>query len=54
MSFVDFVKFCVCPSFGIEDKMWDVIVLIPNHYPSIYVLFTNTVDPRYLDFGYLE
>ena len=33
-----FVKFCVCPSlpFGIEGRMWDVIVLIPDHCLSIY------------------
>ena len=33
-----FVKFCVCPSFpfGIEGRMWVVIVLIPDHYLSIY------------------
>ena len=44
----------VCPSFpfGIEDRMWDVIVFVHDHYLSIYFLFTNTVDPRYLDFGY--
>ena len=27
-----FVKFCVCPlTFGIEGRMWDVVVLIPDH-----------------------
>ena len=32
-----FVKFCVCPSFpfGIENRMWDMIVLIPDHCLSI-------------------
>ena len=32
------VKFCVCPSvpFGIEDWMWGVIALIPEHCLSIY------------------
>ena len=32
-----FVKFCVCPSFppGIEGRMWNVIVLIPDHCLSI-------------------
>ena len=32
------VKFCVCPSFhfGIEGGLWDVIVLIPDHYLSVY------------------
>ena len=35
------VKFCVCPSFpfGIEGGMWDVIVLIPDHRLSIYLLY---------------
>ena len=34
------VKFCVCPSFSfvIEDGMRDVIVLIPDHCHSIYLL----------------
>ena len=33
-----FVIFCVCPSFpfGIEGRMWVVIVLIPNHCLSIF------------------
>ena len=33
-----FVKFCVCPylTFGIEGRIWVVIVLIPDHYLSIY------------------
>ena len=32
------VKFCVCPSFpfGNEGGMRDVIVLIPDHYLSVY------------------
>ena len=35
---VAFVKFCVCSSFpfGIKGRMWDVIVLIPDHNLSIY------------------
>ena len=35
-----FVEFCVCPSFlfGIEGRMWDVIVLISDHCLSIYFL----------------
>ena len=33
-----FVKFCVCPSFpfGIEGRMWDMTVLIPDHCFSSY------------------
>ena len=33
------VKFCVCPSFpfGIEGVIWDVIVLIPDHFLSMYI-----------------
>ena len=33
-----FVKFCVCPflPFGIKDRMWVVIVIIPDHCLSIY------------------
>ena len=33
-----FVNFCVWPSFpfGIEGRMWDVIVLIPGHCFSVY------------------
>ena len=36
-----FVKFCVCPSFpfGIEGRMWDAIVLVPDHCFSIYFVF---------------
>ena len=36
---LEFVEFCVCPSFpfGIEGGMWDVIVLIPDHCFSIYL-----------------
>ena len=35
------VKFRMCPSFsfGIEVGMWDVIVLIPDHCPSIYFTY---------------
>ena len=35
-----FVRFCVCPSFplGIEGGMWVVIVLIPDHCLSIYLV----------------
>ena len=34
------VGFCVCPSFpfGIEGGMWDVILLIPDHCLSIYLM----------------
>ena len=33
-----FVKFCGCPSFpfGIEGRVWDLIVLIPDHCLSVY------------------
>ena len=39
-----FVKFCVCSSFpfGIEGRMWDVIVLIPDHWLSIYMTRNST------------
>ena len=32
------VKFCVCPPFpfGVEGGMWDVIVLIPDDFLSIF------------------
>ena len=38
-----FVKFCMCPSFrfGIKGRTWDVIVLIPVHCLSIYVMFKS-------------
>ena len=38
VSVVVFVKFCMCPSFpfGIEGRMWVLIVLIPD----ICLLFT--------------
>ena len=38
VSNVGFVKCCVRPHFpfGIEGRMWDVIVLIPGHCLSIY------------------
>ena len=41
-----FVKFCVCPSFpsGIEGRMWDTIVLIPDHCFSIDVSPAKSVD----------
>ena len=34
-----FVNFCMCPSFpfGIEGRVWDVIVLISDHCFSIYL-----------------
>ena len=40
-----FVKFCVCPSFlfGIEGRMWDDIVLIPDYCLSIYFILTKTL-----------
>ena len=36
-----FVKFCVCASstFGIDGKMWDAIVFIPDHCLSIFFPF---------------
>ena len=38
VSFVGFVRLCVCPSFpfGIEGRMWNVIVLNPDLSLSIY------------------
>ena len=37
------VKFCVCPfRFGIEGRMWGVILLIPDHCLSIY--FSNILN----------
>ena len=35
-----FVKLCVCPSFPfrIEGRTWVVIVIIPDHCLSIYLL----------------
>ena len=44
VSFVGvLVKFCVCPSFpfGIEGRMWDVIVLIPDHCLCIFLSFES-------------
>ena len=37
-SFVSVCQVCVCPSFpfGIEDRTWVVIVLIPDHCLPIY------------------
>ena len=46
--------------FGIEGGMWDVIVLIPNHCPSIYLDMYNpcfhslyTFSPELNDMLYL-
>ena len=42
-----FVNFCICPSvpFGIEGRVWDVIVLIPDHCLSIYfVIYGSQFD----------
>ena len=38
MSFVGVCQMCVCLSFpfGIEGRMWDVIVFIPDHCLSIF------------------
>ena len=37
MSFVVVCQFCVCPfPFGIEGRMWLLIVLIPDHCLPIY------------------
>ena len=36
--------------FGIEGRMWDVIVLIPDHYLSIYFSKIKICDKRD-DFG---
>ena len=35
-----FDQVCVCPSFpfGIEGRMWDVIVLTPDHCLFIYLV----------------
>ena len=43
-----FVKFCLCPSFlfGIECRMWVVIVLIPDHCFSVYFRNTYCRDVR--------
>ena len=40
-----FVKFCVCPSFpfGIESRMWVVVILIPDHCLSVYYLYKCSV-----------
>ena len=40
VSFVYVYQFCVCHlfPFGFEDGMWDLIVLIPDHCLSIYIL----------------
>ena len=39
-----FVKFCVCSScpFGIEGGTWDVIILIPDHCLSIYLVMLTS------------
>ena len=36
--FIGVCDLCVCPSFpfGIEGRMWDMIVFIPDHCLSIY------------------
>ena len=40
------VKFCVCPSFpfGIECRLWDVMVLISDHCLSIYFVCNRSLD----------
>ena len=38
------------PPFSIEGRMWDVIVLVLDHYLSIYLRKTNICDKRD-DFG---
>lgn len=41
------INFCVCPSFpfGFQSGMWNFIILIPDHWLSIYltqaVILTN-------------
>ena len=40
--FMGVVKFCVCPfPLGIEGRLWDVIVLIPDHLTSKCDVNTN-------------
>ena len=37
MSFVNVYEFvCAAFPFGVEGGMWDLIVLLPDHYLSIY------------------
>ena len=53
VSFVAFVKFCVCPSFpfGIEGRMWVATVLIPGHCLFIYfalMIFTILASKAYV------
>ena len=45
-----FIKYCVCPSFpsGFEGGMRNVIVLIPDHYVSMY--FANMSKDNYLPY----
>ena len=45
-----FVKFYVCTSFpfGIEGGMWDVIVLIPDYYRSIYFVILTLTSYKHL------
>ena len=52
VSFVGFVKFCVCPSFplSIEGRMWDVILVIPDHCLSNY--FMVKLRTLYVQCGY--
>ena len=40
-----FIKFCGCPPFpfGIESRMWDGIVLIPDHCHSVYFLLVAVI-----------
>ena len=40
VSFVNVNQFCVCPSFlsGFECGMWDLIVLIPDHFIYVYLV----------------
>ena len=41
VSFVNVYQSLLCPSFpfGLEDGMWDVIILISDHCLSIYLFY---------------
>ena len=43
-----FINLCVCPSvpYDFEGGVWDFIVLIPDHYLSIYLFHPKFYDQR--------
>ena len=54
VSFVIVYQYYVCASFSFsfEGRMWDLIVLVPNHCNLFYFLFSDTNSGFYVRFSW--